>query len=278
MDNLRRALGRRVRELRTGLKISQEQLAERSDLHWTHISGIERGQYNISLSTLTRLAKGFGIPLSELFADVSEARLRANPRHADKARRRRLPAARPRGAEAMPASVTATGGSRGPALRIVLPRRADRYVTCVPLVSLKAAAGAFSDPQHVEDDKWEWVEITSKRRLRPGMFVAQVVGTSMEPAIPDGAFCLFAAPVVGTRRGKTVLVQLRDTADSETGERYTVKRYESEKIHVDGSWRHSRITLRPNNPKFSPIELNDPDGDQLQVIAECLEVLPDQPA
>lgn len=238
-----------MRELRTGLKISQEQLAERSDLHWTHISGIERGQYNISLTTLNRLAKGFGIPLSDLFAGVAEPRQRAHPRHADKARRRR------------------------PALKIVLPRRADRYVTCVPLVSLKAAAGAFGDPQHVEDDKWEWVEIDSKRRLRPGMFVAQVVGKSMEPRIPDGSFCLFAAPVVGARQGKTVLVQLRDSADSETGERYTVKRYESEKIQVGGSWRHSRITLKPNNPKFAPIELNDPDGGQLQVVAECLEVL-----
>ena len=53
----------------------------------------------------------------------------------------------------------------------------------MPLVPLKAAAGAFSDPQHVEDDNWEWVTVDAKRRLRPGMFVAQVVGKSMEPAI-----------------------------------------------------------------------------------------------
>ena len=36
-------------------------------------------------------------------------------------------------------------------------------------------------------------------------------------------------PVEGTRQGKTVLVQLRDTTDPETSQRYTVKRYESEK-------------------------------------------------
>ena len=84
-------------------------------------------------------------------------------------------------------------------------------MTCVPLVPLKAAAGAFSDPQHVEDDNWEWVAVDSKHRLRPGMFVAQVVGKSMEPAIPDGSYCLFRAPVTGTRQGKIVLVQLRDS-------------------------------------------------------------------
>ena len=94
---------------------------------------------------------------------------------------------------------------------------------------LKAAASAFGDPQHIEDEGFEWVAVESRHRLRPGMFVAQVVGNSMEPAIPNGAYCLFRAPVEGTRQGKTVLVQLRDAADAETRQRYTVKRYESEK-------------------------------------------------
>ncbi|MGH6927619.1 MAG: type ISP restriction/modification enzyme, partial [Dongiaceae bacterium] len=60
--------------------------------------------------------------------------------------------------------------------RIVEPRPEERYVTCVPLVLLKAAAGAFSDPQHIEDDGWEWTAVDSKHRLHSGMFVAQVVG------------------------------------------------------------------------------------------------------
>ena len=158
-------------------------------------------------------------------------------------------------------------------LRIVQPRPEDRYVTCVPLVPLKVAAGAFSDPQHFEDDNCEWVEIETKHRLRPGMFVAQVVGKSMEPPIPDGSYCLFAAPVTGTRQGKTVLVQLRDTIDPETGERYTVKRYESEKVSAGDSWRHSTITLKPVNPEFEPIEVTDAQEGQVQVVAECIEVL-----
>lgn len=157
--------------------------------------------------------------------------------------------------------------------RVVQPRPEDRYVTCVPLVPLKVAAGAFSDPQHVEDGTSEWVAIDSTHRLCPGMFVAQVVGKSMEPAIPDGAFCLFVAPVTGTRQGKTVLAQLRDATDPETGERYTVKRYESEKTKDGDSWRHARITLRPVNPDFKPIVLTGGEEGQVQVIAECIEVL-----
>ena len=157
--------------------------------------------------------------------------------------------------------------------RTVEPAPEDRYVTCVPLVPLKAAAGGFSDPQHVEDNDFEWVAVESRRRLRKGMFVAQVLGKSMEPAIPDSAWCLFRAPVEGTRQGKTVLVQLRDATDLETGQRYTVKRYKSEKAQEGDSWRHEKITLEPLNPDFEPIVLTGADEGELRVIAELVDVL-----
>ena len=160
-----------------------------------------------------------------------------------------------------------------PRLRIVEPQPEKRYVTCVPLVPLKAAAGAFSDPQHVDDGDFVWAAVETTRRLRRGMFVAQVVGKSMEPTIPGGAYCLFAAPVQGTRQGKIVLAQMRDDADPESGQRYTVKRYESEKAGDEDSWRHTKIRLNPINPDFEPIILTGADEGQLQVIAEVVEVL-----
>jgi type I restriction enzyme, R subunit len=161
-----------------------------------------------------------------------------------------------------------------PLLRIVEPRPEERYVTCVPLVPLKAAAGAFGDPQHIEDDGFEWVAFESRHRLRKGMFVAQVVGKSMEPAIPDGAYCLFRAPVEGTRQGKTLLIQLRDANDPETSQRYTVKRYESEKTtQDDGTSSHLRIVLKPLNPEFKPIVLTVDDEGTVDVVAELVEVM-----
>jgi type I restriction enzyme R subunit len=160
-----------------------------------------------------------------------------------------------------------------PKLQIVQPRPEERYVTCVPLVPLQATAGAFSDPQHVEDDNWEWVAVDPKRRLRRGMFVAQVVGKSMEPVIPDGSYCLFRAPVIGTRQGMIVLVQLRDSVDPDNGERYTVKRYLSEKVPDGDSWSHVRITLKPINPDFQPIEITGAEDGELQVVAEFVDVL-----
>ena len=184
------------------------------------------------------------------------------------------PAAFQSGAEADTASTVATKivPFRPPRVE---PEPEDRYVTCVPLVALRAAAGAFGDPQHIQDDEFEWVEVGSRRRLRMGMFVAQVVGKSMEPAIPDGAWCLFRAPVEGTRHSKTVLVQLRDATDPETGQRYTVKRYRSERAEEGDSWRHGKITLEPVNRDFEPIVLTGADEGELEVIAELVEVLGD---
>jgi len=83
------------------------------------------------------------------------------------------------------------------------------------------------------------------------MLVAKVVGHSMEPRIRDGAFYLFQAPAAGSRQGKLVLVELRDAVDAETGQRYTVKRYESEKPgEAGGGWRHVSVSLSPLNREY----------------------------
>ena len=165
-------------------------------------------------------------------------------------------------------------------LRLVRPAADARYVRCVPLVPLAAAAGTFGDPHTVPgESEWEWVEVDTARPLRRGMFVARVVGRSMEPAVPGGAWCLFASPVTGTRAGKVVLVQLHDALDPDTGQRFTVKRYRSEKMAGEDGWRHVRITLAPDNPEFSPIELKEEDESSVAVVAELVEVIgPEPPA
>ena len=171
------------------------------------------------------------------------------------------------------AARTAESASRF-ALKIVRPRPEERYIHCVPLVPLQAAAGGFGNPQFIEEGQWDWVELDTPRRCKPGMFVAQVVGLSMEPQIPNGAYCLFEGPVTGTRQGRIVLVQLREAADPETGQRYTVKRYQSQKAaSEDGTWRHVKITLKPNNPAFEPIVLTSDDEDSARVVAEVIQVL-----
>lgn len=63
-------LGVRVRQLRDEGSLSQEKLAELANIHRTYISSIERGQQNISLTILIRLADSLGVSLEILFADL----------------------------------------------------------------------------------------------------------------------------------------------------------------------------------------------------------------
>jgi ATP-dependent helicase YprA (DUF1998 family)/SOS-response transcriptional repressor LexA len=156
--------------------------------------------------------------------------------------------------------------------RKVEPADGDKFRTCVPLISLKAAASGLDESMEVAEQGW--VEPTTNRRLGPDMFVAQVVGHSMEPRIPDGAYCLFRSPVVGSRTGRILLVQHRDIDDPETGGSYTVKKFDSSEVTgKEGTDRRGTIYLRPVNPAYDPIALTDVPEEEINVIAELIDVL-----
>jgi transcriptional regulator with XRE-family HTH domain len=70
MVDVRSRFGARVRELRTTNGWCQETLADRCGLHRTYIGGVERGEQNISLANIDRIAKALGASLSELFAPL----------------------------------------------------------------------------------------------------------------------------------------------------------------------------------------------------------------
>jgi transcriptional regulator with XRE-family HTH domain len=58
--------GRRVRERREDIELSQEQLAERADLHRTYISSVEQGRRNLALRNIVKLAQALELDPSEL--------------------------------------------------------------------------------------------------------------------------------------------------------------------------------------------------------------------
>lgn len=59
-------LGQRVRALRQNAGLTQESLADQSDLHWSYVGQIERGERNLTYKNLLRLARGLGVSASEL--------------------------------------------------------------------------------------------------------------------------------------------------------------------------------------------------------------------
>ncbi len=143
----------------------------------------------------------------------------------------------------------------------------EAFKSLLPLYSLKAAAGYFGNGEPVEPEGW--IEVQGFGTLDERMFVARAVGRSMEPKIYDGDYLVFRANPVGSRIGKTVLVQYRGLADPETGGAYTVKKYDSEKVpDGEGGWKHTRILLLPLNPEYSTIVLEEDRAQSLKVIAQ----------
>ena len=59
-------VGRRVREARLNLGLSQEALAEGSELHWSYIGQVERGQKNMTLHNLLRIASALSVDPADL--------------------------------------------------------------------------------------------------------------------------------------------------------------------------------------------------------------------
>lgn len=70
MEDIKIKLGVRVKQLRISKGYSQEQLAELADLDRTYIPGIESGKRNVSIVVLEKLAKAFGINISDLMNNI----------------------------------------------------------------------------------------------------------------------------------------------------------------------------------------------------------------
>jgi hypothetical protein len=147
----------------------------------------------------------------------------------------------------------------------------EKFVHFVPLVSLQAAATSFKEQGTSEIIGWKRV---GNRKLHRDLFIAQVVGQSMEPTIPDGSFCLFRFDRGGSRNGLVVLAESRLVVDPETSQSFTVKRYKSEKEQLSGDrWRHKKIILSPDNKQFKEIILQNVNENDFHIVAEFLEVI-----
>lgn len=153
------------------------------------------------------------------------------------------------------------------------PEKLEPYVNAVPLYDLQAAAGGFSELQHVEHENW--VAVPHGMTVGRNIFACRVVGESMNKIIPNGATCLFRLDPGGSRNGKIVLVECDDIQDGDSGSRYTVKEYQSIKMDTEDGWHHQRILLKPHshNPHMKTLELSGDDEHRYRVVGEFLRVI-----
>jgi len=71
MQQIQRKLGERIRKLRSRKGWSQEEFAAVSGLHRTYIGAVERGEKNLTLSTVHILAKTLNTSIAQLFRGIA---------------------------------------------------------------------------------------------------------------------------------------------------------------------------------------------------------------
>ncbi len=136
----------------------------------------------------------------------------------------------------------------------------------VPLYSLRAAAGRFGEDMESEPEGT--VPAPPGVRATADLFAVHIVGHSMEPDIPDGSVAVFRYAPAGSRQGKRVLVWRRGASG---GGEFTLKVYASEKRRTEEGWEHARILLKPLNPEYPVLELDE--DSEYRVLGELAGVL-----
>lgn len=71
MSNLSIEIGKRIRNYRMQLRLSQEELAEKCGLHPTYIGQVERGEKNATIESISKITAGLSISLGTLFENIT---------------------------------------------------------------------------------------------------------------------------------------------------------------------------------------------------------------
>lgn len=75
MSEIAKIVGRRIRQYRTSLGLSQEKLAELSGHHPTYLGQLERGEKNATLESIEKISVALNVPLSRLFENLGGQRV-----------------------------------------------------------------------------------------------------------------------------------------------------------------------------------------------------------
>jgi hypothetical protein len=99
----------------------------------------------------------------------------------------------------------------------------------------------------------------------------------MNRAIPNGSICLFKHYTGGSRNGKIVLVENKDSQDQDFNSAFTIKTYSSEKVISEESYEHNSIVLRPNSfdDSYKDIIITEGSAAGMRVVGEFVRILTD---
>lgn len=71
MKDIQLKFGENVKNQRKKMGYPREKLAELSGLHWTYIGSVERGERNISIQNIKKIADALNVKISDLFVGIN---------------------------------------------------------------------------------------------------------------------------------------------------------------------------------------------------------------
>lgn len=72
MSTIVQDIGRKLRAYRRKMGMTQEELAEKAELHYTYIGQVERGEKNLTLVSMEKILNALEVSFKELFEDIGE--------------------------------------------------------------------------------------------------------------------------------------------------------------------------------------------------------------
>ncbi|MFK7812166.1 MAG: DUF3427 domain-containing protein [Maribacter sp.] len=144
----------------------------------------------------------------------------------------------------------------------------------IPLYDFYAAAGSFSEMQ--DEKEYELISVP-ERYASDDYFTCRVIGESMNKIIPNNSICIFKKYFAGSRSGKILLIENRDSYDPDFNSAFTVKTYSSEKTVTEEGYQHDSIILKPNSydKSYENIILDEENSNEMRVVGEFVKVLND---
>ena len=74
MEAIAKEVGQRIRRYRLDRGLTQEDLAEKAEMHHTYIGQVERGEKNLTIGSLERILAALDVTFSELFENIESVR------------------------------------------------------------------------------------------------------------------------------------------------------------------------------------------------------------
>lgn len=233
-------LGVRIRDLRHAKGWTQTQAAERCTLDYKHFQAIESGRTAATAHTLFVIAASFGVEPGDLMPSAQVA---------------------------VPAVDTRWAPLRMAGWQVAAADDDQPQKGTVPVYDLAAAAGPAGEASDTPT-VIAWAAPSSSKRRTAGLFLAQARGTSMEPLIPDGAWCIFRQTVAPPLLGRVVLVRTDDTSIGDVGV-FQVKRIGALELDDGGI----RVRLDSANRDQPATEIRAAGEAEVQLLGEFIEVV-----